>query len=151
MLLYPLPALLNPFPGTFPGTKNEGIPPSSPFSALMTSFPDIAFTSEEANGCINQEAIGAINEAAIRTIIASRNPPFCFSISCFTVSVAPSINRPDFSSDSTTLIVSSISSFEMKKMNPIPVITAPFPLTFLSNLSKADEVTLVVTLVTLVL
>ena len=111
MLLYPLPALLNPFPGTFPGTKNEGIPPSSPFSALMTSFPDIAFISEEANGCINEEAIGAINEAAIRTIIASRNPPFCFSISCFTVSVAPSINRPDFSSDSTTTYFSCYFSY----------------------------------------
>ena len=71
----------------------------------MTPFPVIAFINEETTGCINEEAIGAINEAAISVIIAPRNPPSCFFISCFTASVAPSSNRSDFSIYSTILII----------------------------------------------
>ena len=37
------------------------------------------------------------------------------------------------------LIISFISSFEIKKVNPFPAITAPFPLIFLSNLFIAFE------------
>ena len=69
------------------------------FFALITLFPGIAFINEEATGSINKEAIGAINEATISAIIAPRNQPSCFFISCFTVSAAPSVNRPEFSSD----------------------------------------------------
>ena len=80
------------------------------FLALITTFPDmefinkcnanngrnlpsssvvfIAFTNEEAKGCINNEPIDAVNKAAIDVIIAPRNPPSCFFIPCFIVSVA---------------------------------------------------------------
>ena len=71
----------------------------------MTPFPGIEFTNEEAADCINEEAIGAVNEAPTSAIIAPENPPFCFYISYFTVSVALSINRPDFSSDFTISII----------------------------------------------
>ena len=81
----------------------------------------IAFIIEEATGCITEEAIGAINKAAIGAIITPRNPPFCFYISCFTVSVTPSVNRLGFSSNFTILIISFITSFEMNKMNPFSV------------------------------
>ena len=67
----------------------------------MTPFPVIVFINEETIVCINEEAIGAINEAAIGTILAPRNPRSCFLISCFAVSVAPSTNRLDLSSNST--------------------------------------------------
>ena len=94
-------------------------------------FPVIAFVNKKVIGCTNEEAIGAINEASIGAIIAPGNSPSGFYIPCFTVSVTPSINRPDFSSDSTILIISPISSFEMNKMNPFPALTAPAPLIFL--------------------
>ena len=93
MLLYPLPALLTPFSRTITikdNSNNGRNPPSCP-------FPVTAFINKEATSCINEEAIGAINDAVIGGIIAQKNPPFF--ISCFTVSVAPSVNRLDFSSD----------------------------------------------------
>ena len=90
----------------------------------MTPFPDIAFINEESTGCINQEATDAINEPGIGVIVA---PIF---ISCFTVSVAPSINRPDLSSDSLILMKYSISSFEINKVNPFPFLRVPYPLIF---------------------
>ena len=40
------------------------------------------------------------------------------------------------------LIISFISSFKIKKVNPFPAITAPFPLISLSNLFIAFEVKL---------
>ena len=110
MLLYPLPALLTPFSKVFiikVNANNGKNPPSF-------HFPVIAFFNEEVTGCTNEEAIAAINEAAIDAIIVPKSY-LLFFISCFTVSVAPSINRPNFSSDFTTLITSSISSFEIKK------------------------------------
>ena len=69
MLLYPLPVLSPPFPRTFiikDNANNDRRPPSCHFPALMTRFPVIAFT--------NEEAIDIINEAAIDTIIAARKP-----------------------------------------------------------------------------
>ena len=95
----------------------------------MTPLPDIASISEEATGCINEEAVVAINEAAIGDIIAPRNPP-SFFISCFSVSTVPSIKTPDFSSDYTILIISSISSFEINNVNRFPALTAPLALIF---------------------
>ena len=89
MLLYILTALVTPFTKTLiiKGITNSGIIPTScPSPALLTPFPDAAFINEEATGCINQATIG--------TIIGPRNPPSCFLISCFTVSVAPSVKRP---------------------------------------------------------
>ena len=74
MLLYTIPALINPFPDiafTIKGNANNGRdPPSCPF---MSPFSDIAFINEEATGCINEAATGII--------IAPRNTSSCFFIS----------------------------------------------------------------------
>ena len=115
------------------GNANNGRnPPSCP-------FPDMVFINEKAIGCINEEAIGAINEAAIGAIIGLISSFLLFYF-IFSVLVAPSINRPDFYSDSTILIISSISSFEMNKVNLFPGLTAPAPLIFLSIFSNRDDV-----------
>ena len=138
MLLYAFPALLTPFARTFfiKGNANDG---RNPYSC---PFPAIAFINEEATGCINEEAIGTINQAAIGPIVAPRKLLSCFFfISYFTVSIAPSINRPCFSSDSKILIISFISPFEMNKVNLFLALTTPFALIFLSNLSNTDKVT----------
>ena len=74
----------------------EKIPSSYPFPTLLTLFSDIAFINEENTSCIEETFIDAINEAIIGAIIAPGNPLSCLFISCFTVSVAPSINKPDF-------------------------------------------------------
>ena len=105
--------------------------------ALLTTFAIIMFINEETIGCI-----GAINEAALGDIIAPRNPPSCFSISCLLVSVAPPINRPECSSN-FTILTSSRSPFEMDKVNSYTAVTAPGALIFLSNVSNIDEVALV--------
>ena len=42
-----------------------------------------------------------------------RNLPFCYFASFLFVSLMPSINNPDSSSDLTTFIISSLSSFEI--------------------------------------
>ena len=68
--------------------------PSCPLPALLTPFPVIVFVNEEATDYISEEAVGAI----LGAIITGRNPVLFF-ISCFTVSLAPSINTPGFSSD----------------------------------------------------
>ena len=73
---------------------------------------------------------------------ARRNLPSCFFISCFTVSVTPSIGTPESSNDFVILILSFISLFEINKVNPFPALTAPFPHIFLSNLFIAFEVKL---------
>ena len=140
LFIYPLPAHLIPFPNTFiiKGSANNGRnPPSCPVKK---------FIKEEVVGCINEEAIGGISEAAIGAIIAGRNSPSYFFISHFTVSLAPSINRPDFSNDSAILIILSISSFEINKLNPFLYLTAPCPVILFSNLSNTEEVALVANL-----
>ena len=117
MLLYHLPTLLTDFLITFiikGNANNRRNPPSCP-------FPVIAFIKEEAT------------DAVIGAIIAPRNPPCCFFISCFTISVAPLVNRPDISSDSTILKISSVSSFEIKKVKLYPALTTRFTLIFLSS------------------
>ena len=64
---------------------------------------------------------------------------FLFFVSCFIVSVVPSINIPDFSSDSTFLAMPSIYSFEMNKANPFPGLTSPLSF-ILSIANQADFV-----------
>ena len=91
----------------------------TPFPALVTPFPKIPkipflFTKEEATG--------ATSEAAK----APRNPPSYFFISCFTVSVTPSINTSKFSSDFMILII-SMQTNKMNKVNLFPALTAPTP------------------------
>ena len=74
MLLYPLLALLTPFPRIFiiKSNANNGRNPPSYL------FPVIAFINKEPTGCINEEAIDAINEVATDVIIAPGNLPACF-------------------------------------------------------------------------
>ena len=55
-----------------------------PLPALLTSLPLISFTTEEITGCTNEAAKGDNK--------AGKNPPSCIFMSCFTVSVIPSIN-----------------------------------------------------------
>ena len=52
-----------------------------------------------------------------------RNPPSCFLISCFTISLTPPINTPEFSSDFMILI--STPSFRMTKQVPFPALITP--------------------------
>ena len=120
------------------GNANNGRnPPSSPFPFSLATI------NEEATGCINVESIGTINEPAIGAIIAPINPSCCFFILCFTVLVVvPSNNRSNFSIESTILIISSISSIEINKVNLFPTLAVPCQL-FLKILSNTEEVTLV--------
>ena len=108
-------------------------------SSTHDSFSKDTFTNDEATGAINEEAIGANKGAS--------NPPSCFFISCFTVSVTPSINTSAFSSYFMILIILSISSIEINKVNTFPALTvlAPtlLPRIFLSILSVTDEVAVV--------
>ena len=55
-------------------------------SCSSISSPFIPFTTEEITGCTNEAPKG--------TSKAPRNPPSCFFVSCFTVSVTPSIDAP---------------------------------------------------------
>ena len=99
MLLYPLPAPVTSFSRIVilkRNANNGKIPPFYPFPILMTLFSDIVFINEENTSCIEETFIDAINEAIIGAIITPENPLSCLFISCFTVSVAPSINKPDF-------------------------------------------------------
>ena len=80
--------------------KNVRNPPSC-FSFIP--FPKVPFTKEEATSCINEDAICAINEVSIGAMKAGRASP-CFFISCSTVSVVPSPDRPEYSSDFLILI-----------------------------------------------
>ena len=69
-----------------------------PFPPLLTPLPLISFTTKEITGCPNEAANGVNN--------AGRNPSSCFSISCLTVSVVPSINTFESSNDFMILIIS---------------------------------------------
>ena len=96
-------------------------------TAFLTPLPLIHFTTEEITGYNNEAAKDADK--------APRNPS-----SYFTVSVIPSINILESSNDFMVLIISFISSFKTNKVNPLPALTAPFPLIFLSNLFIGFEV-----------
>ena len=101
---------------------------------VLVPLPLIPFTSEEITVCTNEAAKGANK--------VQRNLPSCFFISCFTVSVIPSIHSFESSNDFMILIASFISSFEMNKVNSFPAHTAPFLFIFLSNLLIPFEVIL---------
>ena len=96
------------------------------FPAPLTPLPLIPLTTEEIAGCTNEA------DESAKTV--PRNPPSCFFISCFTVSVTPSIDTPKSSNNLIILIISFISSIEINKLNPFPAVIAPFTLIFLSNL-----------------
>ena len=71
-----------------------------------------------------------MNEAAKGVNKTPRNPTSYFLISCFTVSLSPSINTTESSNGFIIFIISFIFSFEISKVNPFPALTAPFPLFF---------------------
>ena len=77
-----------------------------PCPALLTLLPIIPFTNEEISGCTNEAAKGANK--------APRSLPSCFFISCFTVSVTPSINTPKSCNSFIILIILFLTSFESK-------------------------------------
>ena len=93
-----------------------------PLPALLTPLPLMPFTFEEITSCTNEMAKGANK--------VPRNPPSCFFISSFTVSVTPSMNTPESSNDFTLFMISFKSSFEINNVSPFPAIKAPFPLFF---------------------
>ena len=62
-----------------------------PLPDLLTPLQLILFTTEEITG--------STIEVAKEANKASRNLPSCSFISCFTVSVNPSINTPESSND----------------------------------------------------
>ena len=102
-----------------------------PLPALLTPLPLIPLTTEEITGCANEAANGA-NKAGL-------NPTSCLFISCFAVSVIPSINKFEYSNGFMILIIPFMSSFEINKLNPFPALTVTFPLNFLSILFLAFE------------
>ena len=102
--------------------------------------------NEKSIKFINEEAVGYINEEPIKAGWHHHIGKKIHFV--FTVSVIQSINKPEFSSDSNflILIISSISSFEMNKVNTFPALTAPFLFISISNVSKIDEIALVTNL-----
>ena len=56
------------------------------------------------------------------------------------VSVIPSINTSESSSDFLILIISFISSFEINEINPFLALTASFPFSSLPSLSNTFQV-----------
>ena len=79
--------------------------------------------------------------------VLTRQEGNCLSvifISCFTVSIIPSINLFESSNDFMFVIISFISSIDMNWVNPFPSLTAPFPFLFLSSLFIAFEAKLLI-------
>ena len=58
-----------------------------PLPALLTQLPVIPFTKEEITGCTNEAAKGDNK--------APKNPPCCFFISSFTVSITHQLVHPN--------------------------------------------------------
>ena len=82
-------------------------------SCSSNSSSTYTFITEEITGC-TKEAVNGANKAP-------RNLSSYFFVSCFTVSVTPSINTPESSNDFMVLIISFISSLEINKVNPFPL------------------------------
>ena len=87
-------------------------------------IPLVPSITEEITVCTNEVAKGGNK--------APRNPPSCFFIPSFTVSVTSSINTPKSSIDFIIFIISFISSFEINKVNPFAGVKALFPAVFVS-------------------
>ena len=80
-----------------------------PLPALLTPLPLTPFTTEEITGSTNEAAKGANK--------APSNQPSCFIIASFIVSVTPSINTHEYSSDFIIFIISFISFFQINKVS----------------------------------
>ena len=105
-----------------------------PLSALLTFLPLIPSITEEITGFTSKAVKGANK--------APKIPPSCVLISCFTVSVTSSTNRPESSDSFMILIISFISSLEINKVYLFPALTANFSLIFVSNSFIAFQVKL---------
>ena len=91
-----------------------------PLPAYVTPPLLILFASVKNTGCANK--------VAKRSKKATENQPSSFCISCFTVSVTPSVNTSEPYNDFMILIV------EINKVNSFLALTTHIPLIFLSNL-----------------
>ena len=116
--LFSILATLFPKTFTIKGNSNKKRNPS------FCHFTDIVFTK----GCINEETISAISKTARSGAIAPNMPKSCLSISCLTLSHAPSINRSESPCYFTILITPSIFLFEIIKTNHFPALKTPHPL-----------------------
>ena len=76
----------------------------------------------------------------------TKKSTFLVFIASFNVSVAPSLNKRESSSNFTIMITSSISSFEINNVNLFPVLTASYPRIFDSKLFTTDDVAFVANL-----
>ena len=95
--------------------------------ALLTPSPLLPFDTEEITGSTIEVTYGAL-------IACSNKSAFLFS---YFISL-------EFSSDLMILLISSMSFFELNKINLFPALTAPFPLIFLLNLFIVFEVKLLI-------
>ena len=129
MLFLLLYALLTPFPMIFIVNSNANNGRNPPFCPSLV----ILFINKEATGCIKEETMGAIIEIAKGVVITPRNPLSCFFyfMFFFSPSVAPSINRPEFSSnyDLNNIIYIFIS---LNKVNLFLALATPL----VGNLGK---------------
>ena len=78
--------------------------------------------------------MGFTTEAVIGANKAARSSLSYLFISFFIASVTPSIYTSKYPDDFTILIISSISSFKMDKVNHFPVFIVPFSLIIFLNL-----------------
>ena len=100
-----------------------------PFSALLTPFPVLKFNNKKVPGCINEEVIGAHQWSchACHHSPQEIHLPVCLFVCLFfTVLLGPSINRSDFSSDSSVLTLYRMGLFratheeEKETAQPLP-------------------------------
>ena len=105
-----------------------------PLPAAMNPLPAILFTTKKNTDFTTEAVIGA-NKAA-------RSSLSYLFISFFVASVTPSIYTSEYSDDFTILIISSISSFKMDKVNHFPALIVPFSLILFLNLSIEFKVLL---------
>ena len=107
--------------------NNSGNQHRFPFCALLTPFPVIAFINEEAVvSKLHQWRSHKFYQWNIHSsIISSKKSTLLFFISCYTLSLALSMIRPDFCRGYTILIILYVSSLEINKSNP-SCLLSPF-------------------------
>ena len=91
------------------------------FPALITNFPVNIFCNIEGPKVSN-------TYQEVR--------PVGIFISCFTVSLTPSSNTTELSSNLMNLMISSITPFKMDKVICFPVLTTPYPLAIIFSIPR---------------
>ena len=94
------------------------------FIHLVTPLPLLPFTTEEILDCTNEVARGSKKSSKKSAFL------FFLFLSCFTVSVTPSLYRPGSSNDFMILLISFIFSFEINRLIPFLALAVPFALFF---------------------